>query len=1043
MDLASEKRFHRLLGQVLDLPTETRSAWLTETCGSDATLRQALEAAARPGDAELDSFFDALADEPLLDAHAHTQASDSSLPSTPVESHPRPLRTTAPLVTAVSTGASRTRTGTPIPTTSPLLRLRQLPAAWAFGLLVLLALVLVTAAALGAARLLRGVDPQFTFGSVSGRIVAAYEPWPQLHVGDVIREIQGIEVDGDPAHIRAALLVVEPGPLTLRIRRGDEERAVTATVQAFSTAQGIVLWMRVATGTLLLLIGIASFALRPDHRAAGYFLAFCSSLALHLLGYLALLARPTEGLIVESIGIYLAAATGLHLFACYPQRLLARPWIVAFYLPSLAAIVLEVGSYMLPALRSGLGTTILAGNIYAALTAIGSLAFAVLQLRRARRRARASAIARSRALLVAMTIGLVIPSALNATQFVDATFHWALSSFPVIVFALVTAYSIVRHNALDVDRFTAAVVGYGTTTLLLGTLFVLLVVGVPAWLSSAGWLASPVAAAVVTGLFFLVFHPLYRRVRSLVDRWFERQPMEQAREVQLLRNLASSVRKANQMQVFADAVETVQRLKVERAEVWTRSADQKTFVRALGDAPQAHDSSTPEPTPEPTPETAREPLRETARVDVDGALSMALEQDSGGVAGYADLAFDVEAQEELWHLGLVLAVPIRTGNRLEGFIGIGRKQSGAPLTAENRVFLEAIASQLAIAFERTWQHERMGPYRLRHRLGTGGMAEVLLAEKLGPGGFEREVAIKRLLPHLAQEADNIDMFLDEARIAAQLRHPNIVQIYDIENHDDNYFLAMEYMDGPTLASLLHRSGARRRRSPVLSPTVRETRNVPLPVVAAIASALLSALGYAHRCTDRQGRPLSLIHRDVKPANILTSRQGDLKLADFGIAKAEFRLFQTQGDKIRGTPAYMAPEQAAREPAAQQSDLFSAAAVVYETLCLRRAFPKGATEARLAEGPPRLRLAQHPDQDQRLAPVFARAFQVRPEDRYTNAEEMRDALLTALGVTPANPEDVAAWISTLEASTASVQRSRLHQVLHLQPLAGPNRGEQGS
>ncbi len=1038
MDLASEKRFHRLMGQVLALPAEARSAWLTETCGSDTALRQALEAAARPGDAELDSFFDALADEPPSYANGNgiPRESDSSLPVTPLASHPQAVRTTAPLATSVSTGGSTARTGTPIPTTSPLRRLRQQPGAWAFGLLVLLALALVTAAAVGAATLLRGVDPQFTFGSVSGRIVAAYELWPQLHVGDLIREVQGTEVDGDPARIRSALLAIEPGPLTLRIRRGDEERAVTATVRAFSTPQRIVLWTRVGTGTLLLLIGIASFALRPDHRAAGYFLAFCSSLGLHLLGYLALLARPTEGLIVESIGIYLAAATGLHLFACYPQRLLARPWITAFYLPSLTAIMLEVGSYLLPALRGALGSTIQAGNIYAALTAIGSLALAVLQLRRARQRAKPSAIARSRALLVAMILGLVLPSALNATQIVDATFHWALSSFPVIVFAVITAYSIVRHNAFEVDRFTAAVVGYSMTTLLLGTLFVLLVVGVPAWLSSAGWLASPVAAAMVTGLFFLVFHPLYRRVRSLIDRWFERQPMEQAREVQLLRNLASSVRKANQKQVFADAVETVQRLKLERAEVWTRSADQKAFVRALSDVPETVDSSSPEP--------ARE---EANRVDGDGVLSMALEQDSGGIAGFTDVVFDVEAQEELWHLGLVLAVPIRTASRLEGFVGVGRKQSGAPLTAENRVFLEAVASQLAIAFERTWQHERMGPYRLRHRLGTGGMAEVLLAEKLGPGGFEREVAIKRLLPHLAQEADCIDMFLDEARIAAQLRHPNIVQIYDIEDHDDNYFLAMEYMDGPTLASLLHRSGARRRRSPVLSPTGRMPRDVPLPVVAAIASALLGALAYAHRGTDRQGRPLGLIHRDVKPANILTSRQGDLKLADFGIAKAEFRLYQTQGDKIRGTPAYMAPEQAARQPAVQQSDLFSAAAVLYETLTLRRAFPRGATEAHLAAGPPELHLPRHPDLQQRLAPVFERAFQPSPEDRYVDAEEMRDALLAALAVTPASPEDVAAWISTLEASTASVQRSRLHQALHLQPLAqplaGPDHEEQDS
>ncbi|HVS63888.1 MAG TPA: protein kinase [Thermoanaerobaculia bacterium] len=185
--------------------------------------------------------------------------------------------------------------------------------------------------------------------------------------------------------------------------------------------------------------------------------------------------------------------------------------------------------------------------------------------------------------------------------------------------------------------------------------------------------------------------------------------------------------------------------------------------------------------------------------------------------------------------------------------------------------------------------------------GIGGSAEVYLAEERGPGGFELRLAVKRLLPHVAEDRESVKMFLDEARIAARLQHPHIVRILDIQEHEGDYWLAMELMDGPHLGQLIRSA---RSRGAV----------VPLPVVTRIARSVLGALAFAHQATGEGDAALNVVHRDVKPRNILTNRAGEVKLADFGIARAELRLFRTRTGVVRGTPAYMAPEQRRGGPA---------------------------------------------------------------------------------------------------------------------------------
>ena len=288
-----------------------------------------------------------------------------------------------------------------------------------------------------------------------------------------------------------------------------------------------------------------------------------------------------------------------------------------------------------------------------------------------------------------------------------------------------------------------------------------------------------------------------------------------------------------------------------------------------------------------------------------------------------------------------------------------------------------VASHLAIAFERSsGRTARLGPYRLLERLGTGGMAEVFLAEKQGPGGFELRVALKRMLPHLGDDRDCVAMFLDEARIAAKLSHPNVVRIYDIESLQGRYFIAMEYVDGATLADLIR---VARQQGGVL----------PLGVSAAVTVSMLRALRYAHALKDRHGRRLRLVHRDVKPGNLLVSRQGEVKLGDFGIARAEFRLYRTEPGHARGTLPYMAPE-LWHGQVAPAADLFSAGAVIYEMVTGEVAFPEGAAASPFV--PPTDR---RPELPSGLDTFLERALAREPASRFATAEAMGEAFLRSI------------------------------------------------
>jgi eukaryotic-like serine/threonine-protein kinase len=220
---------------------------------------------------------------------------------------------------------------------------------------------------------------------------------------------------------------------------------------------------------------------------------------------------------------------------------------------------------------------------------------------------------------------------------------------------------------------------------------------------------------------------------------------------------------------------------------------------------------------------------------------------------------------------------------------------------------------------------QIGKYELLRKIAIGGMAEVFLAKAAGPMGFEKTLVVKRILPHLADDPKFVEMFLTEAKLAAQLNHPNVVQIFDFGEAEGAHFLAMEYVDGPNLRALV------RRAQEVGKP-------LDPPVAAKIVSLACEGLAYAHEFEDPlTGQPLGLVHRDVSPDNILVSRTGAVKVVDFGIAKAANKSHQTRTGVLKGKLAYMPPEQLRQLGLDLRVDVFALGMVLYELLTGARPF----------------------------------------------------------------------------------------------------------
>jgi serine/threonine-protein kinase len=276
---------------------------------------------------------------------------------------------------------------------------------------------------------------------------------------------------------------------------------------------------------------------------------------------------------------------------------------------------------------------------------------------------------------------------------------------------------------------------------------------------------------------------------------------------------------------------------------------------------------------------------------------------------------------------------------------------------------------------------RLGRYEVLAQLASGGMATVYAARAQGVAGFERLVAIKVLHPHLAHDDEFISMFLDEARLAARIRHPNVVPTLDIsDSQGDGYFLVMEYIEGDHFGSLLREAA-------------RAGKNLPPGLSLRVVVDALEGLGAAHSLVGADGQPLGIVHRDISPHNIMVGTDGTTRITDFGVAKAEVRMSSTRDGQFKGKLAYMAPEQAASGHADQRSDLFGMAVVLWESLVGRRLF-KAENNAELLNRLLYLPIPPPSEYIPELTPLdalLAKALEREPDKRFQSAPEFIEAI----------------------------------------------------
>ncbi len=304
-------------------------------------------------------------------------------------------------------------------------------------------------------------------------------------------------------------------------------------------------------------------------------------------------------------------------------------------------------------------------------------------------------------------------------------------------------------------------------------------------------------------------------------------------------------------------------------------------------------------------------------------------------------------------------------------------------------------------------------YTLHAELAVGGMATVFLGRSQGSVGFSRTVAVKRLHKQFAHDPGFVAMFHDEARLAARIRHPNVVPTLDVVATDGELFLVMEYVHGETLGRLMRLTKKREER-------------IPLRIAAALVVAVLHGLDAAHEAKDEYGRPLDIVHRDISPHNVLVGVDGVARVLDFGVAKATGRIQSTRDGEIKGKLAYMAPEQVKGDPnISRRADLYSSAVVLWEAIAGRRLFQAEndvALLSRVLTGdiPYLSRLV--PEVPRAIDDVIRCAMAPDPQDRFASAKEMCLAIENVVPL--ATTSEVAAWLQRIAGSKLKERAERI-------------------
>ncbi|MBK7582111.1 MAG: protein kinase [Myxococcales bacterium] len=306
----------------------------------------------------------------------------------------------------------------------------------------------------------------------------------------------------------------------------------------------------------------------------------------------------------------------------------------------------------------------------------------------------------------------------------------------------------------------------------------------------------------------------------------------------------------------------------------------------------------------------------------------------------------------------------------------------------------------------------VGRYVLYDEIASGGMATIHLGRMLGQVGFARTVAIKRLHPHFAKDPEFVAMFIDEARLAAGIQHPNVVSTLDVVAVEGDLFLVMEYVEGDSLSHLVRQVKSQRER-------------IPPAVVSAIVSNVLYGLHAAHVARDDRGAALNIVHRDISPQNVLVGVDGVARVVDFGVAKASRRIMETEAGRIKGKFRYMAPEQIRADQFDHRVDIFAAGIVLWEALTSRALFHAEEpmrVMSMVLDHPIALPSSIVPELSAAVDAVVMKALERAPEARYQSARELAIDLENALP--PAVPRVVGEWVESLVGEVLRTRAARL-------------------
>jgi serine/threonine-protein kinase len=323
--------------------------------------------------------------------------------------------------------------------------------------------------------------------------------------------------------------------------------------------------------------------------------------------------------------------------------------------------------------------------------------------------------------------------------------------------------------------------------------------------------------------------------------------------------------------------------------------------------------------------------------------------------------------------------------------------------------------------------KRLGKYEILALLALGGTAEIYLARIGGAAGFEKYVVVKCLHDHLADDSEFVKMFLDEARLAAHLDHSNIVQTMELGEHENRYYMVMEFLAGLSLAMVVRRAGERLQGG-----------RIPIPLVLNILAQACAGLHYAHE-KAMNGKALNIVHRDISPQNLVISFEGVVKVVDFGIAKAEMRETRTRSGTIKGKFAYMSPEQCVANNVDRRTDVFALGVIGHELLTGRRLFKKASpyetyqSVIECAIDPPS---KQNVEVDPAIDPIIMRAVCKEKEDRYPTAEAFGDAILSYLHHRGkgSGPGEVARFFDTTFAQEIDEHAGRMRELISGRDLA---------